>query len=192
MKHRVTYTVGLIALGMAGFAVSPADADTVAAGPYYATPSWDQTLPVATRFIVLSNFNSEAVLDRETGLVWQRSPNYSTVQLYSNAVFGCATANTGGRQGWRVPHLSELESLMDASATSQPTFPPGHPFTGFPTGSSEFFTDTGVAGQTGRHYCPGYGRRISDGSVTQVFADCIDDTSTAYVFCVRGPGPSGP
>ena len=30
-------------------------AQTTANGPYYATPSWDQTLPASTRFIVLSN-----------------------------------------------------------------------------------------------------------------------------------------
>ena len=39
------------------------------AGPYYATPSWNQQLPAATRFIVLTNWASAAVLDRETGLV---------------------------------------------------------------------------------------------------------------------------
>ena len=50
------------------------NAQTVGAGPYYATPSWDQTLPSNTRFIVLSNMNSAAVLDRETGLVWERAP----------------------------------------------------------------------------------------------------------------------
>jgi hypothetical protein len=48
---------------------------TTAAGPYYATPSWDQKLPSSTRFIVLSNWNGDAVLDRETGLVWQKAPD---------------------------------------------------------------------------------------------------------------------
>jgi hypothetical protein len=52
-----------------------ASAQTVANGPYYATPSWDQTLPAATRFVVLSNMNAEAVLDRETGLVWRKTPD---------------------------------------------------------------------------------------------------------------------
>jgi hypothetical protein len=45
--------------------VPRAVAQTVAAGPYYATPSWDQTLACTAsatcpRFIVLSNFNNEA------------------------------------------------------------------------------------------------------------------------------------
>jgi PEP-CTERM motif len=58
-----------------------ARAQTTAVGPYYATPAWDQTLPCSApnncpRFIVLSNMNSEAVLDRESGLVWERSPRH--------------------------------------------------------------------------------------------------------------------
>src|ERR1044071_6059779 len=67
MRRRLL-TVTLVMLGTISLAATLARAQTTSAGPYYATPSWDQTLPVATRFIVLSNFNSEAVLDRETGL----------------------------------------------------------------------------------------------------------------------------
>ena len=43
-------------------------------GPYYAMPAWDQKLPASTRFVVLLDWNSEAVLDRNTGLVWEKSP----------------------------------------------------------------------------------------------------------------------
>ena len=54
-----------------------ASAQTTANGPYYGMPSWDQKLQcdsVSTcpRFLVLANWNSEAVLDRETGLVWAK------------------------------------------------------------------------------------------------------------------------
>jgi hypothetical protein len=45
-------------------------AQTASPGPYYAWPSWDQKLAASTRFVVLSNWNNEAVLDRETGLTW--------------------------------------------------------------------------------------------------------------------------
>ena len=71
----IVETFALISLGLATFAVTPAHAQTTANGPYYAMPSWDQQLPASTRFIVLSNWNSEAVLDRETGLVWERAPD---------------------------------------------------------------------------------------------------------------------
>lgn len=53
------------------------------------TPSWDQTLPSATRFIVLSNFASAAVLDLETGLVWERPPS-TTSRTWSDAQYHCS------------------------------------------------------------------------------------------------------
>jgi hypothetical protein len=126
MKLKRSYTVGLIALAVSGLAAIPAVAAT-AAGPYYATPSWDQTLPSNTRFIVLSNFNSDAVLDRETGLVWERSPSTSTNSWY-NSLDLCANLDIGGRKGWRLPSISELASLLDTGSAAIPLLPAGHPF----------------------------------------------------------------
>jgi hypothetical protein len=135
MKHGLARTLALIGLGLATFAVTPAHAQTTANGPYYATPSWDQTLPAATRFIVLSNFNSEAVLDRETGLVWTRSPN-TVARTFDSASNHCVTRSTGNRAGWRLPTHNELASLFDPSFPPQnpsaPPLPSGHPFTGIP------------------------------------------------------------
>src|SRR5262245_19353975 len=74
----------------------PAQAQTTSLGPYYATPSWDQTLPAATRWIILSNFASAAVLDRNTGLVWERSPATTAVN-WSAAKSGCINKNVGGQ-----------------------------------------------------------------------------------------------
>lgn len=101
-------------------------AQTVANGPYYATPSWDQTLPAATRFIVLSNMNNEAVLDRETGLVWQASPSTDFLVVPRDALRRCRAATTGGRGGWRLPTWAELTSLWDANKS----LVSGAPFTG--------------------------------------------------------------
>ena len=119
----------LVALAtLTAFALGAAEsrAQTVANGPYYATPSWDQTMPAATRFIVLSNMASEAVLDRETGLVWQKTPS-PTLVAYSIAVRVCEFGTTGNRMGWRVPRMLEMQSLMEVSA-GLAALPAGHPF----------------------------------------------------------------
>jgi hypothetical protein len=92
------------------------------------TLRWDQALPAAQRFVVLAAFNSDAVLDRETGLVWEKSPAV-TPHTWSNARFHCANRNVGGRKGWRLSSFAELSSLVDPSvAPPGPTLPPGHPF----------------------------------------------------------------
>src|SRR4249920_1124741 len=114
MKRGFAETLALIGAGLAALVALPTHAQTTGVGPYYATPSWDQTLPAATRFIVLSNFNSEAVLDRETGLVWQQNP-FRAGNTWAAAMqdldFGCIAKTTGGRSGWRLPRLEELQSL---------------------------------------------------------------------------------
>jgi len=92
------------------------------------TLRWDQALPAAQRFVILMAFNSDAVLDKETGLVWERSPQTTAVSS-SNVRLTCANKAVGGRKGWRLPSLSELASLVDPSVASPgPTLPSGHPF----------------------------------------------------------------
>lgn len=118
--------VALAALTSLALGAAESRAETVANGPYYATPSWDQTMPAATRFIVLSNMASEAVLDRETGLVWQKTPS-PTLVAYSFAVRVCEFGTTGNRMGWRVPRMLEMQSLMEVSA-GLAALPAGHPF----------------------------------------------------------------
>ena len=94
------------------------------------TLRWDTVLPAATRFVVLTDFASAAVLDKETGLVWEKSPAI-VAKGWGGADYECANKNIGGRYGWRLPSLPELTSLIDPSlpASADPKLPPGHPFT---------------------------------------------------------------
>ena len=113
------------------FAARSALAQTVTSGPYYATPAWDQTLACSTpatcpRFIVLSNLASAAVLDRETGLVWEKAPS-ATPLKWSDAAFHCTQLIIGNRMGWRLPSIEELLTLTDQEAGFT-TLPPGSPF----------------------------------------------------------------
>lgn len=102
-------------------------------------PAWHQILPAddgaagpdppagcnSTRFQCV--LNNEAVLDKETGLVWERQPNF-TASSWQDAVNGCRVAKeVGGRLGWRLPTIEELASLLDLTQT-WPALPNGHPF----------------------------------------------------------------
>ena len=100
-----------------------------AAAPYFATPAWSQTLAPNVRFVILSNFSNDAVLDRETGLVWSRR-TVATAVTTTNASGACRGLVIGNRAGWRLPAMNELQSLLDFSvpATSEPRLPAGHPF----------------------------------------------------------------
>lgn len=92
--------------------------------------SWDEQIPnAANRFKILSAFANQAVLDRETGLVWQRTPEISTSWFMARNI--CAATTTGNRRGWRLPSVHELNSLIDPLALANPTglaLPSGHPF----------------------------------------------------------------
>lgn len=189
--NRIKSVIALLSLSLA--AVAP-HAQTVANGPYYATPSWDQTIPTATRFVVLSNFNSDAVLDRETGLVWHRrlvQPNTTGGRTgdFDQQLNECLGSRVGGRAGWRMPYLSELSSLFDVTSTTYPGLPIGHPFTGFGSESSIFiWTATpGGPGFSG-HRVVGFGQAISEFlPPTSVFGGARSfDRDPRPVLCVRG------
>jgi Protein of unknown function (DUF1566). len=89
-------------------------------------PAWSNILKPNQRFdLVLSN---EAVLDKETGLVWESNPD-PTPRTWYNAVYTCTKKVVGGRMGWRLPTVEELSSLIDPTHHN-PSLPPGHPFVG--------------------------------------------------------------
>jgi hypothetical protein len=107
-----------------------------AQGPYYAVPAWDQKLPASTRFVAVLSEEfctpaceqiATAVLDRETGLVWERIPSTSAL-IFAQATIVCAAKVRGGRAGWRLPDFDEAASLIDPTVTTGLRLPPGHPF----------------------------------------------------------------
>jgi hypothetical protein len=68
----------------------------------------------------------DVVLDKETGLVWERSPASDKKTWDASIVYACAKAKAG-RKGWRLPTMEELLTLVDPSQNN-PVLPGGHPF----------------------------------------------------------------
>ena len=122
--------VGVVLSTGAAMAQTQDQTQTALVRPSYAMPAWEQTLSGPTRFVVLSNFGGAAVLDRNTGLVWEKVPQTVAV-TWNGARFTCINKNVGGQKGWRLPSIPELASLLDPSVTAPgPTLPSGHPFIG--------------------------------------------------------------
>jgi hypothetical protein len=189
MKNKLSYTLGVITLAMLVFIASPAKAQTTANGPYYANPSWDQRLQCDTpatcpRFIVLSNWNSDAVLDRETGLVWEKSPRTSTFTwLFAESL--CDNLSKGNRKGWRLPTIQELASLIDPSVPAPgPALPAGHPFinvqSSFYWSATTRATAIDAVGTTAGSALA-WEVYFGDGTVTS-----DGKANDAFMWCVRG------
>jgi hypothetical protein len=85
--------------------------------------TWSAIVPPSRRFTLV--FDNTAVLDHETGLVWERTPS-TTPMLWTASQSACYQLTRAGRRGWRVPTIAELSSLLDM--LQAPALPPGHPF----------------------------------------------------------------
>jgi hypothetical protein len=104
-------------------------------------PAWSQILRAddgpngdpcnSSRFKCV--LNGEAVLDKETGLVWEREPH--KLQWKNNkynlklSITYCNEGPIFSRSGWRLPTVQELHSLVDW-ANYNPALSTGHPFVG--------------------------------------------------------------
>ena len=136
-----------------------------------ARAAWSQTLPAANRFSLA--LNKAAVMDKETGLVWEQSPDTGRRDWLGAQNF-CNTKTVGGRQGWRLPTAQELASLVDPTQFS-PALPSGHPFSNMQ--SSHYWSATTDARDTPI----AWDMFFNTGGVG------VDDRASAiHVWCVRG------
>lgn len=140
--------------------------------------SWDQKITQSSkRFVVLSTFGNEAVLDKETQLVWQRTPSESQF-TWVGAVSYCGALAVSGRYAWRLPSAVEFMSLMDADSTSVVKLPDGHPFQG--SFASYFWSSSSYPDD------PIYALWINPTNV--FFEGYLKTTNAPRAWCVRGPG----
>jgi hypothetical protein len=141
--------------------------------------SWSNIIPPAKRFVVLADFNNETVLDRETGLVWERSPDQNPRTWY-DAVRSCWLRQVGGRMGWHLPTVEELGSLVDPIVPPPgPALPIGHPFQNIqPSTYWTSTTDVRVP------FLPTQAWEVRFGDPGQIGDSGKDNLR--YVWCVRG------
>jgi len=148
----------------------------------YSTGSWSRKIPCdvgnCPRFEVLADFNNEAVLDKETGLVWEKSPD-ATKRKWFFAITRCWTVGIGDRGGWRLPSVEELSSILDKTQTS-PSLPVGHSFTNI-QGYPGYWSSTSIIGPGDTWTDSTYGMDFSYGGVWSARKGY-----EAYVWCVRG------
>jgi pimeloyl-ACP methyl ester carboxylesterase len=137
------------------------------------------------RFVVLAKFKKEAVLDTETGLVWEQSPATIAVSWYV-ARNNCPNKNVGGRNGWRLPSFTELATLIDPATTNHaiPALPLGHPFTNVQTFGYWSATTSSNPTNIPVAYVVYF---TSQSGTLAVAAAGITDGTTAFAWCVYGP-----
>jgi len=165
MRYKIVCMCGLIVLSMMFIGTNLVGAwdDLTCSSPSY-----------CPRFAFI--LNSDGILDRDTGLVWEQSPSMSTVN-WPNAVSYCHYLTKGHRMGWRLPSLEELQSLIDTTQ-SNPPLPPGHPFFGVQLAFYWSATDV-------------YGFPVNAWGVSFTGTGVVGNnfktvTDTRYAWCVRG------
>jgi hypothetical protein len=134
-------------------------------------PSWNKLVPATQRFV--DALDGTAVLDKETGLVWAKTPD-SIPRNWQTAKDYCTQLNLGGRMGWRLPTIEEINTLVDVANPGAVKLPAGHPFQNIQAGW--YWSSTTVV--TYPTYA--WGIYLNDGSVSNyIFA------TTGSVWPVR-------
>ena len=170
-------TKTLIVVGLA--LVTVAQAGPVMAGAPVLR-SWSQQLKPSKRFTVLKAFANAAVLDNETGLVWERDPGNTSLN-WLNAHIHCNQFPVGGRKGFRLPTVEELATLVDPSVPLPgPTLPVGHPFVNIH--SSTYWSATTDARDANSAWVVGF----ESGDVISGVVAGLAKTDGVFVWCVRG------
>jgi hypothetical protein len=174
-----TYLLGLLALNLIlidNARTAPPNKDGASGTP---TQNWDKNLPSASRFTVLKEFGDAAVLDNNTGLVWEQAPDAITNRNWASSTRYCVSKLVGGTVGWRLPSVIELKSLQDPTLVAP--FVPSV-FSGIQTVDADYWSATALADNPDAAWGVDFAGGSSMGAVF--------NNSTAnelHAWCVRGP-----
>ncbi|THJ23046.1 MAG: DUF1566 domain-containing protein [Nitrospira sp. CG24E] len=136
------------------------------------TMRWEAHHPSVSRFTTVF---TGAVMDKNTGLVWDHSPMVAPTgpTSWPGAVERCLNRAVGGTRGWRLPSVAELASVIDPSVPAP--YVPGTVFTGLE--AANYWSATpGVEGSSNAYVVS-----LQDGLV-----GTSSKSSSNNVWCVRG------
>ena len=139
------------------------------------TLRWDTNHPSSSRFVKLAAFNNQAVLDKNTGLVWDQAPD-GILLPWGGAASRCVNRKVGGTVGWRLPSVVELKSVQDPMLPAP--FVPTNVFTGVQ--AVQYWSATTFAENSPYVWFVDFinGNVLSFGSKS---------SEAHYFWCVRGP-----
>lgn len=155
--------------------------------------SWGAISNDNQRFQILASFNNEAVLDRETGLIWERTLPTTGAFDFEEIRGVCLERTTGGRYGWRPPTIEEAVSLFRVSVDGISNARPPNPtyFVYDPATNPKFWTTSSYAPNP--LYMRGYEFSIVGGHDVEGRPGARQTvylkTDTALTWCVRGGSP---
>lgn len=152
----------------------------VQAGPF---PTLDKIKKGPGRFKPV--LGGAAFLDKETGLVWEKTPKADTL-AWDVAIFECFNEQIGGRFGWRVPAAEELATLLAREANGFVRPPFDHPFVNV---NGIFWSSSHGATVSGSAYVV----QFTGGNLTNpITFTNMTSTSEARRWCVRGGRGNSP
>jgi len=166
MKNR--YLLGIITVAVVAL---------IGQSAFAKLPSWDTVNNNKGRFTVLNAFDKAAVLDKETGLVWELDPGAPATLTWDLANTACIAKRINNRMGWRLPTIQELTSLVDEN-TAAPALPPNNPFLNI-SGAYWSATSNGATGAW------------TVGMNNGIPVTVAKSTAGPSAWCVRGQTSSG-
>jgi hypothetical protein len=121
---------------------------------------------------------TDTVLDNETGLMWQSEESTSTFVFGDSSA--CDAATTGGFDDWRLPTVTELQTIVDETR-SAPPYIDTDLFTIATDVDTVLWTSTPYAAASGFGWCVSFRFAGASGSVV---------ANTFGVRCVRSTATS--
>lgn len=140
-------------------------------------PSWSHKLPASERFVLV--LDGEAVLDKETGLVWEKVLGV-VPKSWESGITQCLTLSKGGRRGWHLPTAEQLLSLVDPTTPSL-ALPGVHPFV-YVNDTSYYWSSTTSSVEPGKAWYVKFRNDVS----LNIGTACKGPECSALVWCVRG------